>query len=106
MSERKTMYRGFFSFQGLSMWSPDSPVPSFCSSMYLSDCGQYVYVQRRSLDDRRWETIREDISRFWQPTEAQALAVVAPLLRQIGERLVRQADELEKAAAAELEVLQ
>jgi hypothetical protein len=99
--DRQIMYRGFFSFQGISMWSPESPVPAFCSSMYLSRCGRYVELERRSLDDQRWETIREDISRYWQPTQAQALAEVAPRLRQIGETLIRQADELEQAAEKE-----
>jgi len=99
--DRQIMYRGFFSFQGISMWSPESPVPAFCSSMHLSRCGRYVELQRRSLDDQRWETIREDISRYWQPTQAQALAEVAPRLRQIGETLIRQADELEQAAEKE-----
>ena len=89
MSERQVMYRGFVGFQSLSLWHPDSPAGTFCSSMHLSPCGKYVELQRRSLDDRRWETIREDISEYWQPTQAKALAAVAPRLRQIGERLIR-----------------
>jgi len=101
MSEPQTMYRGFFSFNALCMWSPDSPVPTFCSSMELSPCGQYVQVRRRRLDDSGWEFFREDMSRYWQPTKAQAMAVVAPRLRQIGERLIRQADEIEAEARQE-----
>lgn len=101
MAERQKMYRGFFSFQSLSMWHPDSPAPAFCSQMELSPCGKYVERQQRSLDDRRWETHREDVSEYWQPTEDQALAAVAPRLRQIGERLIRQAQELEDAARPE-----
>jgi len=69
--------------------------------MELSPCGQYVSLQQRSLDDRRWETTREDINQYWQPTEALALAKMAPRLRQIGERLIRQAQELEEAAEQE-----
>jgi hypothetical protein len=95
------MYRGFFAFQSLSMWYPESPAPTFCSEMELSPCGQFVQVQRRRMDDQGWETVRESISKYWQPTQAQALAEVAPRLRQIGERLIRQADELEAAAVAE-----
>jgi hypothetical protein len=101
MSEPRTMYRGFVGFQALSLWHPDSPAPTFCSSMLLSDCGTYVYSQSRRLDEQGWETQRHDISRYWQPTKAQALAQIAPRLRQIGERLIRQADELEQAAREE-----
>jgi hypothetical protein len=38
------------------------------------------------------------MSHYWQPTQEQALSVVAPRLRAIGERLIRQADELEENA--------
>ena len=102
MSEPKTMYRAFFSFNSLSMWHPESKAPTFHSSMSLSDCGQYVYVRRERLDRQGWETIREDISHYWQPTKELALAVVAPRLRQIGETLIRQADDLQAAATAEV----
>lgn len=101
MSETTTMYRAFFSFQSLSLWHPDSPVPHFCSSMTLSPCGQYVESRHRRLDDQGWETTRQEISDYWQPTQAKALAMAAPRLRQIGERLIRQAEELEQAAEAE-----
>lgn len=96
------MYRGHIGFQSLSLWHPDSPAPTFCSSMELSDCGQFVQLQRRRLDDQGWETIRETISEYWQPTQAHALAIVAPRLRAVGERLIRQADELEQAARDEM----
>jgi hypothetical protein len=101
MSERPTMYRGFVGFQSLSLWYPDAPAATFCTSMALSPCGQYVETQHRSMDDRRWETTRHELSEYWQPTQAKALAAVAPRLRQIGERLIRQADELEQAAREE-----
>lgn len=100
MSEQ-VMYRAHFGFQSLSLWHPDGAVPAFCSSMTLSPCGQYVESRHRRLDEQGWETTRCEINRFWQPTQAQAYAAAAPLLRQIGERLVRQADELEAAALAE-----
>jgi len=101
MSERPTMYRAWIGFQGLSLWHPESPASAFCSSMTLSPCGKYVESTHRSLDKRRWETTREEVSDYWQPTQAAALAAVAPRLRQIGERLIRQADELEQAAREE-----
>jgi hypothetical protein len=95
------MYRAFFGFQGLSMWHPHSPVPHFHSEMTLSPCGQYLSVQRRRMDDSGWETTREEMSDYWQPTREQALAAVAPRLRAIGERLIEQALELERAAQPE-----
>lgn len=98
MSEPQIMYRAYFNFGSLSMWHPESPASAFCSSMHLSSCGQFVELQRRRLDQQGWDTIRESMSQYWQPTKEKALAVVAPRLRQIGERLIRQADELEQAA--------
>jgi hypothetical protein len=97
----QTMYRAFFGFQGLSMWHPNSPVAHFHSEMTLSPCGQYLSVQRRRMDDSGWETTREEMSHYWQPTREQALAAVAPRLRAIGERLIEQALELERAAQPE-----
>ena len=101
MSERPTMYRAWLGFQSLSLWHPESPASAFCSSMTLSPCGKYVESTHRSLDKRRWETTREEVSEYWQPTQVQAMAAVAPRLRQIGERLIRQAEELEQAAETE-----
>jgi hypothetical protein len=69
--------------------------------MTLSPCGQYLSVQRRRMDDSGWETTREEMSDYWQPTREQALAAVAPRLRAIGERLIEQALELERAAQPE-----
>lgn len=101
MSDPQIMYRAHFGLQSLSLWHPDSPAPTFCSSMELSPCGQYVGYRRRSLDDQGWESHREELSQYWQPTRALALAAAAPLLRRIGERLIRQAEELEQAARDE-----
>ena len=98
MSEPQVMYRAFFNFGSLSMWHPDSPVPAFHSSMHLSSCGQFVELRRERLDQQGWETFREEMSHYWQPTKEEALAAVAPRLRAIGERMIRQAQELEDAA--------
>lgn len=98
MSEPQVMYRAFFNFSSLSMWHPESEAPWFHSSMELSPCGEFVQLRRQRLDKQGWETVRESISEYWQPTKEQALAVVAPRLRQIGERLIQQAQELEEAA--------
>jgi hypothetical protein len=78
MSELQTMYRAFFHFGGLSMWHTESPAPEFHASAQLSPCGQYVMTQRMRPDKQKHETIREDISEYWQPTKEAALAVVAP----------------------------
>lgn len=99
MSEPQVMYRAFFNFGSLSMWHTDSPVPSFTCSMHLTPCGQYVELRRQRLDGQGYETIREDMNDYWKPTKAEALAVVAPRLRAIGERMIRQAHELEENAA-------
>ena len=101
MSETQKMYRAFFGFQSLSMWHPHSPAPHFCTQMELSPCGEYVQVQRRRIDDQGWDFHQESISDYWQPTEEQALAAVAPRLRAIGHRLIEQALELERAAQPE-----
>ena len=98
MSETQTMYRAWFNFSSLCMWHPESPAPWFHSSMELSPCGQFVQLRRQRLDRQGWETVREDMNEYWQPTKEQALAVVAPRLRAIGERLIQQAQELEDAA--------
>ena len=98
MSERKIMYRAFFSFQGLSMWSPESPCSTFHSIMELSPCGNWVEARNRRPDKQGWETSRQEMNQYWQPTKELALAVVAPRLRQIGETLIRQAAALEQAA--------
>ena len=101
MSERQTMYRAFFFFNGLSMWNPESPCSAFHSVMHLSPCGNWVEATSRRPDGQGWEVTRHEISDYWQPTKELALAVVAPRLRQIGETLIRQAAEIEKAAQPE-----
>ena len=101
MSERKTMYRAFFFFNGFSMWNVESPCSTFHSSMHLSPCGNWVEATSRRPDGQGWETSRQEMNQYWQPTKELALAVVAPRLRQIGETLIRQAEALEKAAEPE-----
>jgi hypothetical protein len=101
MSEQKKMYRAFFHFGALSMWHPESPAQGFCSQMFLSPCGQYVQVQRQR-PDKSWENVREEISRYWQPTKAQAYAQVSDRLRLIGQTLIAQADQFDREAAEEI----
>ena len=80
MSERQTMYRAFFFFNGLSMWNPESPCSTFHSSMKLSPCGNWVEATSRRPDGQGWETSRQEMNQYWQPTKELALAVVAPRL--------------------------
>ena len=101
MSEQKTMYRAFFFLNGLSMWNVESPCSTFHSSMKLSPCGNWVEATSRRPDGQGWETSRQEMNQYLQPTKELALAVVAPRLRQIGETLIRQAAELEQAAQPE-----
>lgn len=63
------------------------------TSGFLRLCGQYVEQYR---DWRgKTQTVRHPLDHHWQQTPEAALAVLAPEVRAIGERLLRQADELE-----------
>ena len=97
MSEPTTMYRASVYFGSLSLWHPDTPVNVLFSTMQLSACGRYVQRTQQKLDRQGWETIQEDVNEYWQPTEEGAAAAIAPRLRQIGYRLILQAEELEEA---------
>ena len=100
MKERQTMYRAHCYFGGLSVWHPESEAGVFCSTGELSDCGRWIEA-RAAIDKHRTEVQRFELSDDWQPTRAAAEARLAGKLRQIGERLIRQANDLEAAARAE-----
>ena len=95
------MYHAHANFVLMSLAHPDQPAQVFTTSMELTACGQYVQRTQKRLDQQGYETVRFEVSDWWQPTEAKALAMAAPRLRQIGERLIRQAEELEQAALEE-----
>lgn len=95
------MYHAHANFVLMSLAHPDQPAQVFTTSMELTACGQYVQRTQKRLDQQGYETVRFSVSDWWQPTEAKALAMAAPRLRQIGERLIRQAEELEQEALEE-----
>lgn len=68
----------------------------YTTSGFLSPCGQYVEQYRDWMT--KTQTVRHPLDHHWQETPEAALAVLAPKVRAIGERLLRQADELEAGA--------
>ena len=101
MSEPQKMYHAHAYFGLLNLGNPEQTPSLFTTSMELTACGRYVQRTQKRMDQNGYETVRFDVSDWWQPTPAKALAVVAPRLRQIAGRLMRQADELEQAALDE-----
>ena len=89
MIERKQLYIG----QIHDRANAESGIGVYTTSGYLSACGQFVEQCR----DMGWklEPVRHPLDHHWQETPAAALAVLAPRVRAIGERLIRQAAELE-----------
>lgn len=89
MSDRKRLYIGFIHDRA----NAQSGIGVFTTSGYLSPCGKYVEQCR----DLGWKTepVRHPLDHHWQETPEAALAVLAPKVRAIGERLIRQAAELE-----------
>ena len=101
MSEPQKMYHAHAYFGLLHLGNPEQTPSLFTTSMELTACGRYVQRTQKRMDQNGYETVRFDVSDWWQPTPAKALAIVAPRLRQIAGRLMRQADELEQAALEE-----
>ena len=101
MSEPQRYYQAHVYLGALSTWHPDDPASVYCTDGELSPCGTWIEIRTMSADKQRHQTIRHELGPLWQPTKELALAVVAPRLRQIGETLIRQATELEKAAEPE-----
>ncbi len=92
MSDRKQLYIG----QIHDRANAESGIGVYTTSGYLSACGQFVEQGR----DWGWKTepVRHPLDHHWQETPEAALAVLAAKVRAIGERLIRQADELEAGA--------
>ena len=92
MSERKELYIGLIHDRA----NAESGIGVYTTSGCLSRCGKYVEQYR----DLEWTTepVRHPLDPHWQETPAKALAVLAGNVRKIGERLLRQADELEAGA--------
>jgi hypothetical protein len=89
MKDRKPLYIG----QIHDRANAESGIGVYTTSGYLSACGNFVEQFR----DFGWKTepVRHPLDHHWQETPEAALAVLAPKVRAIGERLIRQAAELE-----------
>ena len=89
MTDRKQLYIGLIQDRA----NAESGIGVYTTSGYLSACGNFVEQYR----DMGWklEPVRHPLDHHWQETPAAALAVLAPKVRAIGERLLRQAAELE-----------
>ena len=94
---RQRRYMGWITEQA----NVDSGMGVFTTYGYLTPCGEWVEIETMSLDKQRHQLIRHKADKHWCETAAQALAMKAPKLRAIAERLIRQADELERAAREE-----
>lgn len=72
-------------------FSQQEGISVFCHYGYPSACGQWV-----DGGSVQWRRTPE-----WRDTEAEALAVLAPRIAEIGARLIQQASELLEAADKE-----
>lgn len=92
MSDRQTLYIGVIHDRA----NAETGIGVFTTSGCLSACGQYV--EQYSDFAGKTQTVRHPLDHHWQETPAKALAMLAGKVRRIGERLLRQADELEAGA--------
>lgn len=73
-------------------------VTVFTRTGWLSACGQFVRLQVERHDySGNHDLLEWPVGDQWHRTPEAALAAVAPKIRRMGERLLRQADELEAA---------
>ena len=92
MSDRKQLYIGVIHDRA----NAETGIGVFAMSGYLSPCGKYV--EQYSDFAGKTQAVRHPVDHHWQDTPAKALAVLAGRVRKIGERLLRQAEELEAGA--------
>jgi len=71
-------------------FSPETGISVFCHYGHVSPCGEWV-----DGGNVRWPLTSE-----WRDTEAEAEAVLAGRIAEIGARLLRQSAELLEAARA------
>jgi hypothetical protein len=92
VTDRKELYVGLIHDRA----NAETGIGVYTMSGVLSTCGKFVEQYR----DMGWklEPVRHPLDHHWQETPAKALAVLAGKVRTIGERLIRQADELEAGA--------
>lgn len=83
MDERRKVWRAHI----LERFSDKDGISILCHYGYVSPCGGWI-----EAGDTRWRLTAE-----WCETEAEARAVLAPKIAEIGARLCRQAAELLQA---------
>lgn len=84
--ERKRVYKAHIH----ERFSQETGISVFCHYGHVSPCGEWV-----DGGSVQWRRTPE-----WRDTEAEAEAVLAPQIAQIGARLIQQAAELLEAAKA------
>jgi hypothetical protein len=87
MNSNKRVYRAHIH----ERFSPEDGISVFCHYGHLSPCGQWV-----DGGEVQWRRTQE-----WCDTEAEAKALLAGRIAEIGARLLRQSAELLQAARAE-----
>ena len=92
MSDCKELYIGRIHDRA----NAESGIGVYTTSGTLSECGHFV--EQYSDFAGKTQTVRHPLDHHWQETPAKALSVLAAKVRRIGERLLRQADELEAGA--------
>lgn len=92
MSDRVLMYQGVI----FDRAQETVGVTVFTRTGWLSPCGQFVTLQVKRNDySGNHERLEWPVGDQWHRTPEAALAALAPKIRRLGERLIRQADELE-----------
>lgn len=84
--ERKRVYKAHIH----ERFSQEAGISVFCHYGHLTECGRYV----------DGGSVMWPFDDSWCDSEAQAEAVLAPQIAQIGARLIQQAAELLEAAKA------
>lgn len=97
---RKRMYVGFIHDRA----DATEGVGVFTTWGFVTDDGQWVEQSltrpwKSDHDYGKTESVRHKLDQHWKETPEEALAALAPRIRAIGERLLRQANELEENAA-------
>jgi hypothetical protein len=94
---RKRLYIGFIADRA----DATSGVGVFTTWGFVTEDGEWVEQKqvrpwKSDYEYGRTEVVRTKVTPHWQETPEAALAVLSPRIRAIGERLLRQADELEQ----------
>ena len=96
---RKRLYIGFIHDRA----DATDGVGVFTTWGFVTEDGEWVEQSRTrpwksDHDYGTTESVRHRVDHHWKETPQEALAVLAPRIKAIGERLLRQAQELEENA--------